>query len=293
MIFIGAFGIGREATALRAQHLFLPLEKTMKIKKFSAALVATFFFVSGAAALETDVAPEVTSLANPAPKTGLFVGNSFTYYNCGVNDYVRGLTKAGRQKWTARMITISGGALAFHPVEFYVSPHERDPYFKNGNTRPFDVVFLQGQSARPISENHLPVYRKYLKAHIEAVRKAGGEPVVVGTWARQDSPEQTRTIADLVIAEANKNHALVLPVGLAFAESLKERPELILHHSDKRHPSAAGSYLYGAMVYSLLFKKSPEGLDFLGDCAKPLSKKDARFLQRIAWRVTKEFYGWD
>lgn len=264
----------------------------MKLKHLAAALAATLFLASEAGALETSVTPEVTSLSNPEPKTGLFVGNSFSYYNCGVNGYVRGLAKAGKQKWTARMITISAGMLAFHPVEFYVSPHEMDPYFKNGNTKPFDVVFLQGQSAEPIDAKRLPVYRKYLKAHIEAVRKAGGEPVVVDTWALQDKPEQTRLLADSIIAEANKNHALVLPVGLAFAESLKERPDLILHHTDKRHPSAAGSYLYGAMAYSLLFRESPEGLDFLGDCAKPLPEADARFLQRLAWRVTKEFYGW-
>ena len=68
------------------------------------------------------------------------------------------------------------------------------------------------------------------------------------------------TLADAIITAANENDAIVLPVGLAFAESLKQRPDLLMHQKDKSHPTAAGSYLYGAMLYGLLFKKSPEGM---------------------------------
>lgn len=46
------------------------------------------------------------------------------------------------------------------------------------------------------------------------------------------------------------------------------------------------------MIYSLLFKQSPEGLDFLGECEKPLKAEDALYLQKLAWKVTSEFYGW-
>ena len=104
--------------------------------------------------------------------------------------------------------------------------------------------------------------------------------------------KDTRRLADSIIEEANRNNAIALPVGLAFAESLKERPDLVLHQADKSHPTAAGSYLYGALIYSLLFKASPEGLDFLGECEKTLRPEDAAYLQQLAWRVATEFYGW-
>lgn len=264
----------------------------MKFKIMALAGLLSMTFATGAFALDTGVKPAVTQLKNAQPKTGLYVGNSFTYYNCGVNGYVRGFTKEEKRDWTARMITISAGMLSFHDVESYLKNHEMDPYFKDDKKPAFDVVFLQGQSVEPISKDRVPVFKKYLKQHIEAVRRAGAEPVVVDTWARQDKPEQTRLLADAIITEGNANNALVLPVGLAFAESLKGRPDLILHHTDKRHPSAAGSYLYGAVIYSMLFKKSPEGFKFLGDCAKPIKAEDAAYLQQVAWRVTKEFYGW-
>ena len=116
---------------------------------------------------------------------------------------------------------------------------------------------------------------------------------MVVTWAKADKMDKdTRRLADSIIEEANRNNAIALPVGLAFAESLKERPDLVLHQADKSHPTAAGSYLYGALIYSLLFKASPEGLDFLGECEKTLRPEDAAYLQQLAWRVATEFYGW-
>ena len=245
--------------------------------------------------LETSVSPKVTTLSVASPKTGLYIGNSYSFYNCGVHGYVRGFTREEKRKWSARLVTISSGRLSYHNVEDYLKPHPLDNYkLAEGSDRLFDVVFLQAQSSEPIStkngadEN----FRKYLRKHIESIRKAGSEPVVVVTWADAGKPENYRKLADAIITEANKNNAAALPVGLAFAESLKMRPDLILHQSDNKHPTAAGSYLYGAMIYSFLFRKSPEGSRFLGECEKPLSVTDAQFLQSLAWKVTKEFYGW-
>ena len=264
------------------------------MKKLLVTAVAGALLSTSALALETSVAPKVTELKTANPTTGLYVGNSFTYYNCGVNGYVRGFTKEEKRDWTARMITISAGRLSHHEVCGYLKPHEMDNYVKPDTKKLFDVVFLQAQSTEPFSKKNGADenYRKYLKQHIDSIRAVGSEPVVVVTWANSDKPENYRKLADAIITEANKNNAIALPVGLAFAESLKVRPELKLHAPDKRHPSAAGSYLYGAMIYSLLYKKSPEGFKFLGGCEKPIAEKDAKFLQGLAWKVTKEFYGW-
>ena len=45
------------------------------------------------------------------------------------------------------------------------------------------------------------------------------------TWAYADKPEMTKQLADATIAVANENNALVIPVGLAFANALKQRPD--------------------------------------------------------------------
>lgn len=248
-------------------------------------------------ALEHTVAPKVTDISNHTPKTGLIVGNSYSFYNCGVHSYLRGLTRESKLDWKARIITISSGRLSYHDVKQYMGPHEMDPYVKkdeNGEMKEpmFDVVILQGMSTEPIAAKSIPTFRKYLKEHISTIKSKGAIPIVVDTWARKDRPGDTQKLADSIISAANESDAIVLPVGLAFAESLKARPDLLMHQADKSHPTAAGSYLYGAMLYGLLFKKSPEGLEYLGECEKPLKPEDARFLQKTAWKVLKEFYGW-
>ena len=129
-------------------------------------------------------------------------------------------------------------------------------------------MFLQPQSIEPINEKNgaKATFQEYLGKHVSTVRAAGSEPAVIIAWARQALPEQYRPLADATITEANKHNILAVPVGPAFVESLKGRPDLILHAPDKMHPSAAGSYFYGAVVYSTIFKKSPEGFQFLGGC---------------------------
>ena len=254
-------------------------------------LLSSLFVATSASALENTVKPTVTQLGIDAPESGLIIGNSYSFYNCGVHSYLRGLTREAKQPWKARILTMSSAMLSFHNVKDYLAPDkEMDPYAKEKPM--FDVVFLQGQSNEPINAKRKATFQKYVALHAETIRKAGAVPILVATWARQDKPEDTKALADETIKAANANNVMVLPVGLAFAESLKLRPDVVMHQSDKSHPSAAGSYLYGAMMYSVLFKKSPEGFKYRGECEKPLKEADIKHLQTVAWNTVKEFYGW-
>ncbi|MCG5030888.1 hypothetical protein MAF45_05445 [Mesosutterella sp. OilRF-GAM-744-9] len=76
----------------------------------------------------------------------------------------------------------------------------------------------------------------------------------------------------------------MIPVGLAF-ELAEKTGRAKLRMPDGRHPSAAGTYLYGAVLYSSLFGRSPEGLAYRGGCEKPLEPALARFLQGCAWKA--------
>ncbi len=84
----------------------------------------------------------------------------------------------------------------------------------------------------------------------------------------------------------NENDAFVIPAGLAFARSIKERPQLNLYAADKRHPSLAGTYLAASRIYGALFKKSPVGLKYLAG----LDEATATFLQTVAWDTAKDYY---
>ena len=257
------------------------------------------FVMTSAMALENSVKPEVTEPLAVSPKVSLLIGNSYSFYNCGVHTYLRGFMKAGtpKENMKTRLLTISSGALSFHDVGFYLSPHEQDPYavVKDGKlTKPrFDVVLLQGYSAAAVSKKRLPYFEKYAAAHAETIRNAGSTPMLVMTWTKQDKPGDIRKLADNTITIANKAGMRVVPVGLAFAEVRKLRPELVMYMPDKSHPSAAGSYLYGAVLYATLFHRSPAAIDYLGECEKPLSAETAKFLREVAWKTVADFNGWE
>ncbi len=171
------------------------------MKKFLLTMCAALAMSSGAQALETSVAPEVTTLGIDNPKTALYVGNSYSFYNCGVHGYVRGLARAAERPWKARLQTISAGMLSFHDVEYYLSAHEMDPYVQSDSPKMFDVVFLQGMSSESIAKKRIPLFKKYLKQHIETIRAKGSIPVVVVTWTKADKMNKdTRRLADSIIA---------------------------------------------------------------------------------------------
>ena len=112
------------------------------------------------------------------------------------------------------------------------------------------------------------------------------------TWAFTDRPEMTRQLADSTIEVANENNLMVVPVGLAFAEALKERPDTKLIIADKRHPSIAGTYLETCVLYATLLKKSPEGIAWYGLGELQVPPEQAKFLQKVAWKTVKSFFGW-
>ena len=106
------------------------------------------------------------------------------------------------------------------------------------------------------------------------------------SWAYADMPEMTAQLAEQYTKAGNENNALVIPAGLAFAKAIKQRPELNLYASDKRHPSLLGTYLAASSVYASLFKKSPVGLQYTAE----IDAATAKFLQTVARETVQEYF---
>ena len=133
-------------------------------KLMTCAIAGTLLIATSAYALENSVKPTVTDLGIDAPKTGLIVGNSYSFYHCGVHSYLRDFTREAKQAWKARILTMSSARLSFHNVKDYLTPDKAmDPYAKSKPM--FDVVMLQGQSAEPITKKNGADlnFQKYVK----------------------------------------------------------------------------------------------------------------------------------
>jgi hypothetical protein len=230
------------------------------------------------------------------PKTFMFVGNSFMYYNNSMHSHFLEMVRAGDPTGTghrATSITMSGSGINWHDVDSYFKPGGVASYsFTRDNKvvfnkfdKPFDVVIIQDCSQCPIHPQLKSVFHDYAKKQSETIRKHGAVPVFLMTWAYEDEPSMTAALAEEYTAAGNTNKALVVPAGLAFANARAKQPGIRLYVQDKRHPTLAGTYLAAATVYSSLYKKPAAGPTPDG-----LSAETAKFLQGVAWDTVQEYY---
>jgi len=260
------------------------------------ALTCVLLYVTHASA---QTAPKVKDIGLDQPKTILYVGNSFFYFNNSMHQYVSGLITAAdpanRKQYRSTSITISGGGLNWHDVESYFKPGGVASYSFVGDNeivfnkfdKPFDVVIMNDCSQCPIHPKLKDIFHEYVQKDCQIVIKHGAIPVLFMTWAYSDKPEMTAQLAEQYTIAGNKNNTLVIPAGLAFAKALSKNPQIVLYNADKRHPSLLGTYLAACTIYASLYKKSPAGNTYTGG----IDGKTARFLQEVAWETVREYYG--
>jgi hypothetical protein len=244
------------------------------------------------------VKPAVTTLGPDFPKSEIFIGNSFFYYNNGMPGHVSLLEKAAdpdhKQDYRATMVTIGGSGFDWHDVESYFRPSAIGSYSfdENNNVvfnkldKLFDVAVMMDCSQCPIHPRLKPVFAEFARKNSEIVRAHGARPVFFMSWAYADKPEMTAQLAEAYTTAGNENNALVIPAGLAFARAIGKQPELNLYAPDKRHPSLAGTYLAACTVFAALTGRSPVGNAYLAGIDAPT----AQFLQTVAWETVQDYY---
>lgn len=280
----------------------------MNIQRITAHLLLTLFLASGSAATAQDSIsappaalvgtaekPKITHLKRRRPTDILFVGNSYFYYNDSLHNHVERMAIAAglfkEPELGYKSATIGGAALHDHNID-----HLLDPKNLRVN-KPFEVVVLQGGSAAPLSKAGRMRFAETVSLYAKKVRAAGGEPVLYMTHAYvrphpNYKPGMIQDIASLYVGTGNQVDALVIPVGLAFAEAYRRKPSTELHKAfDGTHPSMLGTYLAACTVFASIYGVSPVGnsYDYFGEVAK----EDAIFLQTVAEDTVKTFYGQD
>ncbi len=253
--------------------------------------------LAGSAIAQTK--PRVTDAGLATPKTIMYVGNSFFYYNNGISTQVSNIATAAdaknRTEYRSTMISMGGSGFNWHDVDSYFKPGGVASYSFVGDNeirfnkldKPFELVIMIDCSQCPIHPQLGPMFHEYAKKHSDTVRKHKAQPVFFMTWAYEDKPEMTAGLAEQYTIAGNANNALVIPGGLAFAKAIAKQPDIKLYVADKRHPTARGTYLAAATTYAALYGKSPAG----GPHPATVDAATAKFLQEVAWETVQEYYG--
>lgn len=242
-------------------------------------------FVCGAVLATVDAAVSATPPAireiRPA-KNVLIFGNSFSFYNNGMHTFLRNIARerAGKdERLIFRIITVSGGYLEDAGASF-------DSAIKRQYK--WDTVVFQGNSDEPVNPKKKAGFEKYARELAAKAKANNLQSMFFATWGYPERPEMTGELMEAYTRVANETGSMVSPVGLAFAASLKQKPEIVLIGPDNRHPTVAGSYLAACTLYASMMKASPEGVKYDAD----LGPATAAFLQKVAWQTARSFYGW-
>ncbi len=238
-----------------------------------------------AIALATSL-PAAAQETPAAPATVLFVGNSYMYYNDSLHNQVLRLAREaiGEQAsgYVYRSITISGGSLVHHPVDHYLKP-------ANIGMRNIDLMILQGHSGAALDPARTESFRAAVSSAVDMAEARGTRVALYMTHGRGEAhpnfaPDQAGMIAALYRETAEAEGAILLPVGEAFEEARRRRPDLpLVVDFDHHHPNPAGTYLAAATIMATLYGKTPVGLTY--DMYGKVDAETAAFLQKVAHDV--------
>jgi len=201
------------------------------------------------------------------PTRVLFIGNSYTFINGGLDKQLQGLAPSTETKVLA---------LGGYTLERHWNDGNALAIIREGK---WDYVVLQEQSQVPVLNRSK--FFEFAQKFDEEIRRVGARTILLMTWERPDSKNvgvTTDGLASAYTALGRELRVSVAPAGLAFAQSLRERPELILNMPDG-HPTVEGTYLAACVLYRTIYQLSPVDNDYAD---KKISTETRDYLQRIA-----------
>ena len=245
------------------------LNKIFKMQLYKVYVVAFFVVcISGKA-----------SAQNNNPLKLLFIGNSFTYYNGGIEKHIKLMADNSKALYVAVDKATKGGATL--KIHFGIdSVHEK---IKNGNN---DMVILQ-EDIPEYKEHNVAPFFEYATLFEKEITSSKSKLVLFMAWPY----ERLNWISLDEIVAAHKTiakqlNATVAPVGIALDRSLRLRPQMAMLGKDKEHESVHGTYLASCVIYATLFNKSPKGIRYWPE---GITKLEAMYLQDLAWKTVRDW----
>ncbi|MDO9576277.1 MAG: SGNH/GDSL hydrolase family protein [Candidatus Cloacimonadales bacterium] len=217
-----------------------------------------------------------TSFLPEYPQRILFIGNSITYYNGGIDLHTMNLANNidPTLEIYCNIKAFGGWTLEMH----YNSPET----IAEIQTGEYDLVILQEMTSRPVDDPELFYY--YAAALDSVITAAGAETAFFFSWPFEsefDTMIEQQAAAYNYIGQ--QLDAPVIPVARAWQISLQENHEIDLYQPDGNHPTVQGTYLACCTFFAFLWDETPIGATYINDPAITLAERDA--LQQSAWEA--------
>jgi hypothetical protein len=181
----------------------------------------------------------------------LFIGNSFTFYNIGIDYHLQKMLNADK----------SADSINYNIQKIAVSSYTLQDHYSDSLTiqkirgEKWNKVVLQEQSTRPISNPDL--FLQYATKLDFLIKKDSAATILYMTWAPKDSPTDIVQLASAYISVGSKLKSNVVPVGKVWEYTVNTYPQLNLYFTDNKHPALTGTFLIACAFYKSLFNKNP------------------------------------
>ncbi|MBU0509952.1 hypothetical protein KKH27_14105 [bacterium] len=213
------------------------------------------------------------------PARVLFVGNSYTYFNNGLDVHVQAMM---READSDRPFTAERVAFGGYTLEAHWNNAQTCSTITAGD---WDWVVLQEQSTRPIDDP--PLMFEYAVRLDSLIRSSGGESAFFMTWAREWNQTMIEGLAEAYNLIGDSVRAPVMPVGRAWQQCQAGGSGIDLYDTDGSHPTVCGTYLAACVFCAALSGESPQGITY--DIGGSISAPDRDYLQSLAWSVIRTF----
>ncbi len=181
----------------------------------------------------------------------LFVGNSFTFYNSGVDYHLQQMLNADKSSdstsYIIQKIAVSSYTLQDH--------YNDSLTIRKIRSDKWNKIVLQEQSTRPMTNRDL--FLQYATLLDAKVKKDSASTVLYMTWPEKATPGDITSLSSAYLYVGQQIHAPVVPVGLVWEYVVNTYPQLNLYFTDNKHPGLPGTFLIACTFYNSLFNKNP------------------------------------
>ena len=214
-----------------------------------------------------------TARAEETPRRLLFVGNSFTYYNGGLETHMKALAASASPPRLIEADRATQGGATLRVLHGKESIRQK---IRDGR---YDIVILQ-EDIPELPEHSPAPFFEFGRRFDEEIRAAGGKSLLFMAWPY----ERLGWVALPEIVEAHRElgrelNVPVAPVGLAFERASREHPEIPMLAADREHETLQGTYLAACTIYATLYGENPQGYAYRPE---GVTAAEAAALQTIA-----------
>ncbi len=209
------------------------------------------FELSGCSDLSKSDEKELPDLVSKKDFKILFIGNSFTFYNDGVDYHLLNMLKVDK----------SADSILYHIQNIAESSYTLEAHYNDIKTinkiksNKWNLVILQEQSTRPV--NNPDLFLEFASKLNSEIKNNGSLTALYLTWAVKDSPSEIGPISSAYEKTGTQINAKVVPVGKVWDYFVKNNSTIDLYSTDRKHPSLSGTFLTACVFYQSLFAKNP------------------------------------